>query len=64
MLKINYVRNRAYLGESDSPPKTYESIFFHVIFYSSEKSIRDIRHFAVHCFVTAMLWSMLRQLAF
>jgi len=35
-----------------------------MIFYSSEKSIRDIRHFAVHCFVTAMLWSMLRQLAF
>jgi len=30
-----------------------------MIFYNSENSIRDISHFVVHCFVTAMLQSIL-----
>ena len=37
-------------------PATVTSLI--IIFYNSENSIRDTRPFFVHCFVTAVLWSI------
>ena len=42
----------------DGSPKTYESNFFHHDFEQFGDSMRDVRPFAIHCFVAAVLWSI------
>ena len=44
----------------DRPPlKPTKVTLFTMILYNSENSIHEQGHFAVHCFVTALLWSLL-----